>query len=259
MSITVTAIHSFTDNFIWMIHNDTHAVIVDPGDAKPVIEVLREKQLKLEAILITHHHWDHTSGIPDLLADYPTIEVYGPANETIEHVTTKVSEGQEVDITSLNLQLQVMDVPGHTGGHIAYYYPNHLFCGDTVFSGGCGRIFPDGSMEKMADSLERISQLPSETLIHCAHEYTVENLGFAQWVEPDSQAIKERLEECYKLLDNNQSTVPSTLAVELACNPFMRTHILEVKAKAEEYAGAALSSNRDTFTALRQWKDTVYD
>lgn len=258
--IQVIYVPAFTDNYIWLITNEErkHVAIVDPGDAQPVIEELQNRDLQPIAILITHHHHDHVGGISKLLATYPGLPVYGPAKENIPHMTQPLSEAQEVTLQELGLRFRVLDVPGHTAGHIAYYGENSLFCGDTLFANGCGRVF-DGSLAELHKSLQRIAQLPAKTVVYCTHEYTVDNIGFAKWVEPDNAKLDERLEECWELLDNGRATVPFELGSEFETNPFMRTHIPEVIAKAEEVAGRETHTSDDVFAILRIWKDTEYD
>lgn len=258
MSITITAIPAFSDNYFWLIHNTQYAAIVDPGDALPVLAMLEQRQLTLSAILITHHHWDHTNGIKKLIETFPDIPVYGPANEKIPCKTHPLSEKDVVKIPSLDIEFIVMDVPGHTAGHIAYRLHEKLFCGDTLFASGCGRVF-DGTMEDLHNSLQKIAALPVNTLIYCAHEYTLDNLGFAQWVEPESKDLSDRIEACHHLLDNDQATVPTPLSLELRCNPFLRTHKASVISQAEKYCKHSLKNSVDVFKTLRTWKDADYD
>lgn len=256
----VISVPAFTDNYIWFISNEErkYVAIVDPGDAQPVIEELEHRNMQPIAILITHHHRDHVGGIEKLLDAYPDLPVYGPAREVIPHLTEALGEGQHVKLEQLGLEFTVMDVPGHTAGHIAYYGEGSLFCGDTLFGNGCGRVF-DGSLEDLYHSLQRIAELPSETLVYCTHEYTVDNIGFAKWVEPDNKALDERLEECWELLDSGRPTVPFELGHEFETNPFLRTHVPEVIARAEEIAGRETHTPADVFAVLRIWKDTEYD
>lgn len=258
--IQVLRVSAFSDNYIWLVTNEKRkkAAIVDPGDAKPVIAELEQRKIEPTAILITHHHSDHVGGIAELLQTYPDLPVYGPANESIPHITHQLIDGRIVSLESIGLSFEVIGIPGHTAGHIAYYGDGSLFCGDTLFGSGCGRVF-DGTMVELHSSLHRIAQLPPETLAYCAHEYTVENLGFAKWVEPDNQDMTERLEECWELLDSGRATVPFTLENEFKSNPFLRTHIPEVIQKIEEVAGRELNTPSEVFAAMRIWKDTEYD
>ena len=258
--IQVIGVSAFSDNYIWLITNEERkkAAIVDPGDAQPVIHELKQRGIEPVAILITHHHNDNVGGITELLATYPDLPVYGPANESIPHITHRLTEGQTVNLESIGQNFEVLDIPGHTAEHIAYYGDGSLFCGDTLLGSGCGRVF-DSTVTALHNSLYRIAQLPTETLVYCTHEYTVENIGFAKWVEPDNKDIDEHLEACWELLDSGRATVPFTLENEFKSNPFLRTHIPEVIKKIEEVAGRELNTPSEVFAAMRIWKDTEYD
>jgi hydroxyacylglutathione hydrolase len=258
--LEITPVRAFEDNYIWMIAapGSDIALVVDPGDETPVLEWLQAQGKRLGAILITHHHYDHTGGIPELIQAYPGIPVYGPARESIRGLTHPLKEGERVAISGCESSLQVLEVPGHTAGHIAYYGEGALFCGDTLFAGGCGRVF-DGTFEQLASSLRRIAQLPPETLIYCAHEYTLDNLGFASWVEPKSEALRQRIIQEQKQREAGLPTLPSRLALELQTNPFLRTSVPSVIGMIEKAADASLANDTAVFTALRQWKDKEYD
>lgn len=259
--IQVIPVPAFTDNYIWLITSEErrYAAIVDPGDATPVIAELEQRGLEPVAILITHHHHDHIGGIARLLEVYPHLPVYGPARGVaIPALTQWASEGQVISLDPLGLSFTVLEVPGHTAGHIAYYGEGSLFCGDTLFGNGCGRVF-DGTLEDLHNSLQRIAQLPTNTIVYCAHEYTVDNIGFAKWVEPDNPALNQRLQDSWDLLDAGRPTVPFELGREFDTNPFLRTHIPEVISKAEEIAGRETHTPADVFAVLRIWKDTEYD
>ncbi|MEJ2396067.1 MAG: hydroxyacylglutathione hydrolase [Candidatus Thiodiazotropha sp.] len=258
--LEITPVRAFEDNYIWMIAapGSDIALVVDPGDETPVLEWLQAHGKRLGAILITHHHYDHTGGIPELIQAYPGIPVYGPARESIRGLTHPLKEGERVAISGCESSLQVLEVPGHTAGHIAYYGEGALFCGDTLFAGGCGRVF-DGTFEQLASSLRRIAQLPPETLIYCAHEYTLDNLGFASWVEPKSEALRQRIIQEQKQREAGLPTLPSRLALELQTNPFLRTSVPSVKGMIEKAADTSLANDTAVFTALRQWKDKEYD
>jgi hydroxyacylglutathione hydrolase len=258
--LEITPVGAFEDNYIWMLSppDSDLAVAVDPGDETPVLDWLQGQGKRLVAILITHHHYDHTGGIPELVRAYPGIPVFGPAGESIRGVTQPLKEGDRVVIEGFDETLQVLDVPGHTAGHIAYYGEGALFCGDTLFAAGCGRVF-DGTLEQLAASLQRIATLPPSTRVYCAHEYTLANLGFAVWVEPESDAVKARTEREKAKRRLGEPTLPAPLSVELETNPFLRTDVSQVRQAAERHAGQALSTQTEVFTALRRWKDREYD
>lgn len=252
----VIPISAFRDNYIWLIVNKKkHTVVaVDPGDATPVLGYLKAHRLTLQGLLITHHHWDHTSGIEKLTKKAP-IPVYGPAKESIPGVTHRVKEGERVFLWEPNVYFDILDIPGHTAGHIAYYGPLGLFSGDTLFAGGCGRLF-EGTPEEMAASLDKLAALPDSTLLYCGHEYTETNLQFAQLVEPHNDAIQIRLKEVQILRRNQKPTLPSTIALEKATNPFIRKEKSTVKAAAEAFYGQKLFSSVSVFGTIRAWKDT---
>ena len=258
--LTITPIRAFADNYIWLLQgNDPNAAsVVDPGDARPVLDYLARHQTVPKAILITHHHGDHVGGVRHLLREFPGIPVYGPARENIPAMTHPLKEGDEIVDPGSGQMFRILDVPGHTAGHIAYYGNGALFCGDTLFANGCGRVF-DGTFEELCDSLKKISRLPDETLIYCAHEYTVDNIGFAKWVEPENQALVERDKTDFAHSEKGEPTVPSTLALEKQTNPFLRFTLPEVRAIAEQKAGRILQDDCEVFTVLRQWKDREYD
>lgn len=256
----VEPVRAFADNYIWMILNDTrsHCAIVDPGDAQPVITWLEREGVEPAFILITHHHGDHVGGIKNLLARYPALEVYGPSSERIPAITRSLVEGDVVHLEGLGVEFQVLDVPGHTAGHIAYLGEGALFCGDTLFAGGCGRVF-DGTFQQLCASLKKIRALPEDTLVYCAHEYTLDNLGFAQWVEPENPDLLARDDADMKRQEKGIPTVPSRLSLEKATNPFLRFDVPAVIQRAEEQVGRSLVDDCAVFTALRQWKDSAYD
>ncbi len=259
---SIITVPAFSDNYIWLIcdKDKNRAAIVDPGDAAPVIKVLEEHAIKPVAILITHFHHDHVGGIGALCKRYPGLPVYGPAKERIPHMTHPLHGTETIDLAALNVRLDVMNVPGHTAGHIAYYDEQHgnLFCGDTLFACGCGRVF-DGTLQDLHDSLQKIAQLPPQTQIYCAHEYTLDNIGFAKWVEPDNADLLAREEAAMTLIDRDQATVPSTLALELKTNPFLRTNQPDVVKRVEQATGKTLQNAFDVFAAMRTWKHSDYD
>lgn len=258
--LEITPIPAFDDNYIWMLgkQRSNRFTAVDPGDEEPVLDWLRQRGAELSAILLTHHHYDHIGGVPDLIKVYPDIPVYGPSRDRIKGLNHPMVEGDRLILPGTSVELEVLEVPGHTAGHIAYYGKGTLFCGDTLFAGGCGRIF-DGTFDQMAESLQRIASLPEETLVFCAHEYTLANLGFAAWVEPESESIKKRLKCEQRKRDAGDPTLPSMLALELATNPFLRTSQPQVIEAAQRFAGRPLTDHRQVFTTLRTWKDREYD
>ncbi|MEJ2522964.1 MAG: hydroxyacylglutathione hydrolase [Gammaproteobacteria bacterium] len=253
--LRVTPVRAFRDNYIWLIHGRRSdcVAVVDPGDASPVEAAVAEAGLTIEAILITHHHPDHAGGIGRLTADRQ-VPVFGPAQERIAGVTRRVAGGDRVEIPALDLGFEVLDVPGHTAGHIAYYGHGALFCGDTLFSAGCGRLF-EGTPEQMLASLERLAALPGDTRVYCAHEYTLANLAFAQAVEPANRALADYAEEARRLRRAYQPTLPSTLALEREVNPFLRWDEPAVRAAAESRSPGASESAVGVFAAIRRWKD----
>ncbi|GCL63395.1 hydroxyacylglutathione hydrolase [Pseudaquabacterium pictum] len=250
------ALPAFTDNYIWMLHDDRQAIVVDPGDAAPVAAALDAQGLALAAILVTHHHPDHVGGVAALR---PRLQgpVYGPARESIPQPFQPLTDGDRVEV--LGLRFQVIDVPGHTAGHIAYFLPAQdgqapvLFCGDTLFSGGCGRLF-EGTPAQMHQSLGRLADLPGDTRVCCAHEYTESNLKFAQAVEPANAALARYTLACRALRADGLPTLPSTIAQERAINPFMRCDAPDVITAAQS-RGAADPSGPAVLGALREWKN----
>ncbi len=260
--IAVWIVHgapAFDDNYIWIIsEKNGRAAVVDPGDAGPVINYMQAHGLKVVTILITHKHYDHVGGIADLRRWYPDARVYGPANESISGIDVKLKDGTRVDIPGMAFSPEVIDMPGHTEGHIGYYCAPALFCGDTLFACGCGRVF-SGSFAQLHDSLNRICELPDNTHVYCAHEYTLDNIGFAKWVEPGNSELLKREQQVIRERQQGLATVPSRLAVEKATNPFIRTDMDEVRLAAEKYADIALNTTQQVFTTLRKWKDREYD
>ncbi len=253
--LQVTAIPAFADNYLWLIHDGQHAAVVDPGDAAPVEAALASSSLKLDAILLTHHHADHAGGVAALLAGR-NIPVYGPAKERIAGVSAPLSEGQQVTLPSLGLTLSVLDVPGHTAGHIAYVAADQgwLFCGDTLFAGGCGRLF-EGTPEQMTSSLAKFAALPDATAVYCAHEYTVSNLRFAIAAEPDNRQLAERLEHEQQRRARGEATVPSTIGIEKQTNPFLRYREPGVLKALQAEGRLERNDPVAAFAALREWKN----
>ena len=220
--IHIDPIEAFQDNYIWLIHNDQNSVIVDPGDAGPVISALERKNLNLVAILITHHHADHIGGVIALQEKYPHIKIFAPQKDKYDFVNISLKNGDEINIPELQINYKIIEIPGHTRGHIAYYDKKNLFCGDTLFACGCGKIF-DGTHEQMYNSLKKISTLPKDTKIYCAHEYTKKNITFALSLDPDDINLKLRK----ALVSSMKNTIPSSLEEELKTNPFLKCTSLE--------------------------------
>ena len=259
--IMVTAINAFNDNYIWVLgcQQSKAVALVDPGDAKVCIDYLIKHKLFLSAILITHHHKDHVGGIKDLLEfsqkNNWQVTVYGPANENIVGIDVKLQENDELYLNELPCKLTILDLPGHTKGHIAYYDTKRLFCGDTLFSGGCGRLF-EGSPRQMHQSLSKLTQLPSDMLVYCAHEYTQANLAFAAAVEPENAQLNNYINTVKHKRANKQATIPSTIGLEQQINPFLRCHTPDVKLAAQNFSKQIAANEVEVFAAIRSWKDT---
>lgn len=252
----VLHVRAFDDNYIWVIRGRSadQALLVDPGDAAPVLAELPRLGLSPAGILCTHHHGDHTGGIEGLARRFPGLPVYGPATESIPGVTHPLRGGETVEVPALGLAFAVLAVPGHTRGHLAYYGHGWLFCGDTLFQCGCGRLF-EGTPTQMHQSLSALAALPGETLVYSAHEYTLYNTPFAAAVEPGNPAIPAWHHEAHDRRARDEPTVPTTLAHELDTNPFLRTRENAVRAAAEHYAGMALPDDVAVFATLRRWRD----
>ena len=248
----IVPIPAFNDNYLWLMHDGRSAVVVDPGDAAPVRQFIAQHDLALVAILITHHHADHTGGLPALAGDLP---VYGPAGEPIAHVTRRLSEGDSVTIPELGVTFEILDIPGHTRGHIAYVAPGFVFCGDTLFSAGCGRLF-EGSPAQMHDSLAKLAALPDDTKVYCTHEYTLSNLAFAKAAEPENPARDAWLAECRRLRSVDAPTLPTTIGREKAINPFLRANRSTVRDGLASHLGTSPTGEVEAFAALREWKNT---
>ncbi|MFI4938566.1 MAG: hydroxyacylglutathione hydrolase [Candidatus Berkiellales bacterium] len=284
----IVALLAFKDNYIWAIHSleGSEIVVIDPGDAKPVLQYLKECKLTLSAILITHHHWDHSGGILKLRQHFPDITVYGSKNEKINGVNHPVQEGDKISLPAFDLTMRVLDIPGHTLGHVAYVSdkPALLFCGDTLFSCGCGRVF-EGTPEQMVHSLNKLKQLPPQTLMYCGHEYTLANIAFAQLIEPHNKMLMKRLDQVKELRAQGLPSLPVTMAEEQQTNPFLRCDQPDVITAAQNYRDTqdnSAQNYRDTqdknprqnyqdshhsdpahsdpitiFTLLRQWKNQL--
>jgi hydroxyacylglutathione hydrolase len=253
--LEIIPLPALKDNYIWLLKNkaSTHVAIVDPSEAKPLLNLIESEGLIPVAIMITHHHWDHVGGIAEITDKY-NIPVYTPKTEAVDGSTNPVGEGDIVSLPELNLELRILDVPGHTSGAIAYYSEDMVFSGDTLFTAGCGRMF-EGTAPQMHASLSKFKSLPDETLLYCGHEYTVSNLQFAATVEPDNKTIQERLCQAKQLRGKNQSTVPATLKLEKESNPFLRCEQTNVIDAVSKYSGKTLDKPHEVFAAMRSWKD----
>ena len=253
----IVALSAFSDNYIWLIHNGKDAMVVDPGQAAPVERALSERKLKLIAILLTHHHQDHVGGVADLVSQTGAM-VYGPAGEVLPICDVALVEGDVVSDTVLQLSLSILDVPGHTAGHIAFAGDIAgqpvLFCGDTLFAAGCGRLF-EGTAAQMAASLAKFAALPPATAVFCAHEYTLSNMRWARAVEPDNQALQRWQAHAEQQRAEGQPTLPSSIGQELYCNPFLRAREPNVAQAAAQWAERTLTSPVEVFAALREWKN----
>lgn len=257
--LKIVPIKAFKDNYIWLLFNPHNrcAMVVDPGDATPVLTVLNKEKLKLIGILITHHHWDHTGGVLELV-EKTHAPVYGGANEPIPGLNHPLSDSDSIQFKELELTLHILDIPGHTLGHIAYYSnkmnEEMLFSGDTLFTGGCGRLF-EGTAEQMICSLTKLKNLSPNTKVYCGHEYTLNNLRFAKLLEPENAAIERRLHMVENLRAEDKPTVPAHLSEELETNPFLRTEQTNVIKATEQHFGTKFNSNIQIFKAIREWKN----
>lgn len=251
--MNVSFARAFKDNYIWLIHGaDRNVVVVDPGDAGPVLDLLDARGWTPQAVFVTHHHPDHAGGAGTLASRYD-IQVYGPAREAQAVVTQPLKEGDRVELPGLPA-FRVLDVPGHTAGHIAFFGGNAVFCGDTLFSAGCGKLF-EGTPQELLASLEKLASLPGPTEVYCGHEYTEANLAFGATVEPDNPEIQAYREECRQRPDG-RPTLPSSIARELKVNVFLRTHVEAVKQAASDWSKSQSDDNVAIFAALRRWKDS---
>ncbi len=252
-------IPAFADNYLWLLHDGKRALVVDPGDAEPVLRALKHHALQLESILVTHHHADHTGGVA-ALRDACGAKVHGPATEHIPQPFTPLRGGDTAH--ALGLDFQIIDVPGHTAGHIAFYAPSCeidgarkplLFCGDTLFSGGCGRLF-EGTPAQMLASLDKLAALPGSTVVCCTHEYTLSNLRFALALEPENAELLAYQARCLRLREEGLPTLPTSIAQELLINPFLRSRQAPIIAAARRFDASAHDDNA-VFAAIRQWKN----
>jgi hydroxyacylglutathione hydrolase len=253
--LKVTPVAAFRDNYIWLIHgaDPRRVAIVDPGDARPVMQAIAAGGLRPAAILLTHHHPDHSAGIPALREAFD-IPAWGPAGEPVPGMTTAVAGGARVELPDLRLGFDVIDIPGHTAGHIAFHGHGALFCGDTLFSAGCGRIF-EGTPAQMLASLDTLASLPGGTRVFCGHEYTLANLEFARAAEPRNADIAQHADWVAGLRRDQAPSLPTTIGLEKRINPFLRCDVPAVEAAAVARAGRPLSSRVEVFATMRRWKD----
>ena len=249
----VVPLRAFKDNYIWILRNQHHAVAVDPGDAQPVLDYLARERLELCAILATHHHQDHVGGVARLLARQ-AVPVYGPRGESIATLTHPIGEGDAVEIPQLGLHFSVLEIPGHTRGHIAYYGANSVFCGDTLFACGCGRLF-EGTAQQMVVSLAKLTALPDATRVYSGHEYTLANIEFAKAVEPENAELLARAASEAQKRKHGEPTLPSTIGREKRTNPFLRCAETAVIASANKFLGTRAGDPVQVFAAIRQWKN----
>jgi len=259
-SVNIFPIPAFNDNYIWALvgHDQTRVTVVDPGCADSVIQFLESNDYQLDCILVTHHHYDHVDGIADLLKygqhNNWAVNVYGPMNENIPHCSHKLVENDTVYIPHLELTFTVIDVPGHTAGHIAYYAEDILFCGDTLFSVGCGRLF-DGTAEQLHQSLHKLTTLPEQTKVYCTHEYTMANINFALTLDPTNFELIDYFNQVKQIREQGLPTLPSSIGLEKRVNPFLRTGNTEIQQSVSQFSNLEANSPLDTFIALRKLKD----
>ena len=249
----IHTVPAFQDNYLWVLSEGSRAAVVDPGDAAPIQRFLSEHGLELCAILATHHHADHIGGVPALVKHW-RCPVFGPAHDGISGLDRTLVEADRVEVPGIGVEFSVLDVPGHTAGHIAYVGPDVAFVGDTLFACGCGRLF-EGTAAQMTQSLGKLASLPEATRAYCAHEYTLSNIRFAQAVEPGNARLAQRKERESKRRERGEPTVPTTIGEERATNPFLRCTEAEVIASAERHAGRKLATTVEVFSEIREWKN----
>jgi len=253
--LKIMPLPALKDNYIWILKNESsrHIAIVDPSEPEPVLQLIKTKNLVPIAILITHHHWDHVGGIAGIKNEH-NIPVYTPKTESVDGSTHLVGAGEIISLPELDLNLDILDVPGHTSGAVAYYTNRMVFSGDTLFTAGCGRLF-EGTPPQMHASLSKFKSLDDETLVYCGHEYTLSNLQFAATVEPNNKVIQKRLNMVIQARNENQPTVPATLANEKETNPFLRCDQTSVINAAADYSGKILNEPAEVFAVIRSWKE----
>jgi len=251
--VKIESIEAFTDNYIWLVTTNEGSIVIDPGESSNIINLMHKNQLDLKAILVTHHHFDHTGGIEEIISHCP-VDVFGPFNN-IQTIRKKLKGGDRLNV--IGIEFEIIEIPGHTLDHIAFYSENNgrpiLFCGDTLFAAGCGRVF-EGTYEQMFESLIKLKNLPTNTNIYCGHEYTLSNLRFAKEVEPFNKDILSRYNKVLKLREKGTPSVPSTLSNELKTNPFLRCDNKEVQENISSKFKIT-KENKEIFKALRSWKD----
>ena len=256
--IKIEPIKAFSDNYIWLVTTNEGLLVVDPGDASPVKTYLQNNNKDLSNILITHHHFDHTGGVEELVSNNP-LDVYGPTNSIFDGVNKELKDGDKVKI--IGIDFSIIEVPGHTLDHIAFFADNDgdpfLFCGDTLFAGGCGRIF-EGTFEQMFNSLNKLSKLPQNTKIYCGHEYTLSNLAFALEVDKSNHTLVQRYKNCVEARNNDIPTIPSSLDLELKTNPFLRSHQKDIQeCIMQKFDYIDEPNDMNIFKATREWKDNA--
>ena len=252
-SFEIVPLRAFADNYIWTIRDERRAAVVDPGDARPVLDYLEREKLELVAILNTHHHADHVGGNAGLLARWK-VPVFGPHDERIREVTRALKDGERCTLPHFGIEFEILEIPAHTRTHIAFHGGGMLFCGDTLFAAGCGRLF-EGTPRQMHDSLTRLMRLPDDTQVYCGHEYTRANVRFARAADPDNAALRALESRAKELRDQDLPTLPSTIGQEKATNPFVRVREPAVIAAANRFAGKTLNDPASVLGAMREWKN----
>jgi len=252
-TVEVIPVRAFSDNYIWTLRDSSHAAVVDPGDARPVLDYLRAERLELVAVINTHHHADHVGGNAELLKHY-RVSVYGPHDERISEVTHRLGNGDQITLPHFGIEFEVFEIPGHTRTHIAFYGGGMVFSGDTLFAVGCGKLF-EGTPQQMFDSLSRLMQLPDDTRVFCGHEYTLSNIRFARAADPDNAALRELEAKAAKLREQGEPTLPSSIGQERATNPFVRCREPALVRSASAHAGKKLDTPVAVLGAIREWKN----